>query len=400
MKIALVSFYFMETTIPLAKHLAEKSEEVYMYSLLPSTHQNTYVFDLLDNPQPVGFVNPKIIKKILGEKLSGYLSNVNTKIFIYPEKRFERLFFQDLFYAIKLALYLKRQNYDVIHIIQSTKRFWPFLVFFLNKRIVIQTLHEVTSHHTQTSRSNSLRLNWLIKNSIPVILHSNVSKERYLEYWRKNQPNIPIKDNVTMIRFGLFETYYTFQKDRIENNENEQIKILNFGRIIPYKGINLLVDAVEILQKKYAIHLTIAGNGKPYFNLNFINHYDFINRFISNEEIVKLIQDSDIVVLPYLSASQSGVPMTVFCFNKPIIATNLSGFSEVIDHMETGILVDSLNVQTLTSSIEILLNDTTLRKRMSNNIQQKYNQGEFSWSFIADQTITFYRKNLRNRFKD
>lgn len=393
MKIAIVSFYFMETTIPLAKHLADNNTRVDMYSLLPSSHQNTYVYDLLNNPQPNGFVKSKIISQRLGTKLIDYLSKVNIKIFIFPEKRFERLFCLDLLFALKLAFHIKKQNYDVIHLIQSTKRFWPFLFFFLNKKIVVQTLHEVTSHHGKTSKSNHRRLNKLIKYSIPVIFHSNVSKERYIKYWKENMPHILVKNNTEMIRFGLFETYYTFVKDNVERDQTF-IKILNFGRINAYKGIGLLTDAVEILQKKYPIHLTIAGNGKPYFSFENINHYNFINRFITNEEVVKLIQESDIIVLPYLSASQSGVPMTVFCFNKPIVASNLPGFEEVIDHMETGILVKDLNAETLASSIEILLNRPDFRKKMEQKIEYKYKHGEFSWSNIARQTLNFYNRNI------
>ena len=48
--------------------------------------------------------------------------------------------------------------------------------------------------------------------------------------------------------------------------KNGMIHILNFGRIVPSKGINILVEAVRILQNKYSIHLTIAGSGDAYFD--------------------------------------------------------------------------------------------------------------------------------------
>jgi glycosyltransferase involved in cell wall biosynthesis len=192
----------------------------------------------------------------------------------------------------------------------------------------------------------------------------------------------------------VFITYKFFASQSVRIISNDKINILNFGRIVPYKSINILVDAIKLLQDKYPVHLVIAGEGKPYFNFNDILSYEFINRALSNEEIVKLIEECDMVVLPYSSVSQSGVPMTVFPFGKPIIANNIAGFKDVIDHQKTGLLVDNLNAQSLASSIEILITDQDLKMNISKNIEKKYNDGEFSWPFIAEATLSFYNRHL------
>ena len=201
------------------------------------------------------------------------------------------------------------------------------------------------------------------------------------------------EDNLTMIRFGLYQTYNCFSNQTFSSSKanNGKSNILFLGRIVPYKGIHLLIEAVKILQEQYPIHLVVAGHGEQYFNFDGVKSYDFINRSISNEEIVRLIEDCDMVVLPYSSASQSGIPMTVFAFNKPIIASNVDGLSEVIDHMKTGILVDNLNGQSFANSIEQLLLDDKLKNQMEEKIKKKYSTGEFSWYSIADKTIEFYK---------
>jgi glycosyltransferase involved in cell wall biosynthesis len=198
-----------------------------------------------------------------------------------------------------------------------------------------------------------------------------------------------------MIRFGLFETYKCFSNPSVKLSGNEKITILNFGRIVPNKGINLLIEAVRILQDKYPIHLIVAGEGKPYFDFNGIKSYQFINRFISNEEIVNLIESCSMVVLPYTSASQSGVPMTVYSFCKPVVASNIAGFKEVIDHLKTGILVDEITGKGFASSIEILLANADIMRDMEQNIKMKYSEGEFSWTAIAAQTLRFYKELLK-----
>ena len=242
----------------------------------------------------------------------------------------------------------------MVHIIHMSKTFSKYLYFFVDKRKVIQTLHEVTAHESETPKYRVELMKTLIKNSTPIIFNSNISKKRFIDFSKQIAEKKYIENNLTMIRFRLVRNLSLFFKERNENKKQTWIKILNIGRIVPYKGIHFLIEAVKILQEKYPIHLVVAGNGKAYFDFKGIKSYDFINRSYSNEEVISLIEECDMVVLPYTSGSQSGVPMTVFAFNKPIIASNIAGFKEVIDHMETGLLFDNQNAQTLASSMEIL----------------------------------------------
>ena len=201
-----------------------------------------------------------------------------------------------------------------------------------------------------------------------------------------------------MLRFSLYETYMQFLPDT-GNNTKQFIEggstavVLHFGRIVPYKGIDILIDAIKIVQKKRPVHLIVAGDGDPYFNFDGIDSYQFFNYSISNEEIIHFIMSCTFVVCPYRSASQSGIPMTVFPFNKPIIASRTGGFKEIIEHNETGILVSDMDPSSFADAIETLITDKVLRRKMAINIDRKFKQGEFSWPTIAKETINFYKKN-------
>lgn len=395
MRVAIISFYLMESTIPLSRSLAKEGVDIDLYCLLPHSNQNTYVFDFMRDPQQNGFVDANITRDILGSRLYKFLSGIKLKIFIFPDGRFDRLFLNDLYFAYRFSQHLKKEKYDLIHLIHTSRRFWLFLFFFIPKRIIIQTLHEVTSHEGKTHFLDIIKMKWLIRNSTPVIFHSNISKQRFIEFRKTIKTKKKLDAPLALIRFGLFETYGCFTKKTPSTTNNYgKIKILNFGRIVPSKGIHILIDAVRLLQNKYPVHLTIAGNGRPYFNFKDIKNYEFINRFISNEEIVGLIEECDIVVLPYTSASQSGVPMSVYAFNKPIVANNIAGLKEVIDHMQTGILVNDMDAVSLSESIEILLSDPDLRNKMAENIKKKYSTGDFSWSIIGKQTLSFYQNQM------
>ena len=400
MKVALVSFYMMETSIPLCRYLKLVGTDVDLYCLLPHSSQNTFVFNFLNNEQPNGFIDAGTIRTALGENLYNYLDNINTRVFIYPDNRIDEYLLKDMYFAYIFVKFIKEQRYDLIHILHSDNRIWFFIKFFIRKETNIQTLHEVTSHESNSSFHEKMRLNMLIKKSTPLIFHSNISKQRFIEYRQQLSPKQMNDDNLIMIRFGLFETYKCFSNPSENARKDSKITILNFGRIVPNKGIHHLIEAVKILQDKYNIHLIVAGEGNPYFNFDGIKSYEFINRFISNEEIVNLIESCSMVVLPYTSASQSGVPMTVFSFCKPIIASNIAGFKEVIDHLKTGVLVDDLTGQGFATSIEKLLANESLIEDMEQNIRMKYSVGEFSWTAIADQTVRFYTEQIGGNHKN
>ena len=85
MKVAIVSFYVMETTIPLARHLSLSGIDIDLFRLLPQGNQNTFVFDFISNRQPDGFVDSNITKTALGKNLCDFLGKVNTKVFIFPD---------------------------------------------------------------------------------------------------------------------------------------------------------------------------------------------------------------------------------------------------------------------------------------------------------------------------
>ena len=144
---------------------------------------------------------------------------------------------------------LKKNKYDVIHLMHTARRFWLLFFFFLDKKKVFQSLHEVTSHEAKTSFIDKLIIKLLIKYRTPLIFHSEISMRRFINFNKDLYPHKPLQNNITMIRFGLFETYGLFETAHLKRDESK-IYITNIGRIVPYKGLHLLVDAIKNPAKK------------------------------------------------------------------------------------------------------------------------------------------------------
>lgn len=396
MKVALITSYCLDSSIPLAKHLGDESMDVFLYGIIPQYDQNTFVIDFNNDKQPNGFIDKDILQKRMGTSLCGYMSKINFDMYIYPAGAGKKAYFNDIYHAYKFSQHIIAGKFDKVHLIHTANRFSLLLLYFLKAQPIVQTLHEVTAHNGDNNNYNIKILNKLVARNIPVIFNSNISKERFLNFRNSLSATTYNTDIYKMIRFSLYETYLYFepvQYTPVIKVPADIPIILHFGRVVPYKGIELLIDAIKIIQLRQPVHLIVAGGGDAYFNFEGIKSYEFLNYSINNELVVELIKNCTLVVCPYRSASQSGIPMTVFPFNKPIIASNIGGFKEIIENNLTGLLVENLDSASFASAIEILLANKQLRDTIAVNIKNKFSSGEFSWTNIATSTIQFYKQS-------
>jgi glycosyltransferase involved in cell wall biosynthesis len=180
-----------------------------------------------------------------------------------------------------------------------------------------------------------------------------------------------------------------------EKIESSEKRILFCGRISPYKGIEYLVEGYKIAREKIKdLKLTIAGKGNFYFDTKDIindSSVEIINRYIPNEELTQLIKKSLVIVCPYTDATQSGVIMTAFAFNKPVIASEVGGMIEVVSSGKNGELVPSKNPQAIADAIIKVINEI---KKYGNNFQNISPDDKLSWQKIAQQTVDVYTKAI------
>ena len=122
--------------------------------------------------------------------------------------------------------------------------------------------------------------------------------------------------------------------------------ILFFGRLEPYKGLDVLLEAVRILRLRgRPVTVTIAGPGK--LALPAVEGVTVENRFVTDRELAELVAASRIVVMPYRDATGSQVPQTAFVYGTPVVATSVGCLPEYVEHGVTGLLVPPDNAEAL-----------------------------------------------------
>ena len=193
-------------------------------------------------------------------------------------------------------------------------------------------------------------------------------------------------------RFHPIYDIYGEKKNKSLAKESLNIKaknvILFFGIIREYKGLDVLIESINLLKDNLNdFHVLIVG--ECYENINkyrsLIDKYElsslitFINEYVPNEEVSKYFSCSDVVVLPYKTASQSGVLQIAYHFDIPVVTTDVGGLSEYIENNSTGILIESDNPIKLSEILYDNLSNNSFQK-LSNNIKEY--KKKFSWDYF------------------
>lgn len=186
----------------------------------------------------------------------------------------------------------------------------------------------------------------------------------------------------------------------------EPATVLFFGRAHPQKGLEYLVKAQPLITQKIPeARILISAHGDDLDRCRKMIQDD--SKFEINEAVVPgdlmatFFQRAALVVLPYVSASTSGVLVTAYSFAKPVVASRVGCLAEYVDDGATGLLVKPMNVEELADAIVRLLLDANLRHRMGTNAAAWMIKMEKS---SIDQTIGVYEKAIsvhskRARFK-
>lgn len=244
---------------------------------------------------------------------------------------------KNLLFYWRIANKINRINPDLVYHCQRIP-YWGFAVKYkLKCKNVILGVHDVQLHSSSYTLSRFME---------SVTKDYSLKVHKYFVTFSKNQKEL-LKRIYGKESFmvGMSCKFLGYSNEFLPDINNG-VKLLFFGSINKYKGLDLLIESLEQLRKEGIenLKLTIAGKGDYWSICKDIirtrNMYNLQIRFICNTEIPDLMASHHFLVLPYRDATQSGPLATAIAYELPVIAPAFGCFSETYNS-ESAILYSS-----------------------------------------------------------
>jgi glycosyltransferase involved in cell wall biosynthesis len=229
---------------------------------------------------------------------------------------------------------------------------------------------------------------WMMRNSDGYLVMSD-SVERDLDRLKPGAPR----------RRVAHPFYAQFDRGRVTREQaRDRLGLsgdvaLFFGYVRRYKGLDTLLEAWPLVRARRPATLVVAGefydDPAPYRALAAAAGGEpavrLLDRYIPDDEVELLFKAADVVVLPYRSATQSGVTHVAYALGVPVITTNVGGLAETVHPGETGLVVPPEDPAALADAVVSFFAEG-MSERMRVPIAAL--RREHSWETLADHVIS------------
>lgn len=284
----------------------------------------------------------------------------------------------------RLLKKIKKLKPDIVHIIDNHPWYLiyaPLCKLFGYKIYVTQ--HDPTLHSGDAKGIQGKIAVWtnalLRKVADKLIVHGDSLKADLVEQYQVNP------EKITVVPHGNYNFFTRRSDGTIQPRENA---FLFFGRIVDYKGLDMLLASLEIIRKKNQnFTLIIAWSWSlDKYKKQIEEYQEYIQLYhqnIPDEEVRKYFEMAEFVVLPYKDATGSWVIPVAFAFSKPVIVSDVGELGSCTRAAEGGIVLQELNPQTLAEQILWMLNHKKQAKERGKK-GRKYTEEILWWEGIVD----------------
>lgn len=181
---------------------------------------------------------------------------------------------------------------------------------------------------------------------------------------------------------------------------SDDVVALLFGLIRPSKGLEDLLEAFALLPAALRIKLLIVGYPTKFIDMSALrarlerleiaDRVVIDPRYVQMEDVGALMDLARVVVLPYRSATQSGVLHLAYTFGRPVIASAVGGLGEVVIDGCTGFLVPPGQLAALATALREIARDPERAENMG-RAARRIAETESSWTNVAAALLAAYR---------
>ncbi|RMD92151.1 MAG: glycosyltransferase family 1 protein [Calditrichaeota bacterium] len=302
----------------------------------------------------------------------------------------------------RLYRYINRVQPQVIHFNFSVLPHVDYLLFSLLRKkpiTLIFTAHNFLPHNNGERYFNIYRKLYLNVDYIVTLTHY-VKREivSRMGIPEKNLVVIPHTNYKPLLQY--FKGSFFDSASVLAQEKSGSPRLLFLGLIHPYKGLDVLLKAFKVVQeKKPDAHLMIVGNPyEPFRKYELLmeklrldtTRIETCLEFIKTRDSFQIIQESDLVILPYKESSQSGVIPLANTLGVPVVASRVGGLPEMIAEGVNGFTVPPNDPQALADRILTLITESDLLQQLKGSTSQVLNT-LFSDDLIVDSFKQLYK---------
>ena len=281
----------------------------------------------------------------------------------FPRRRDPRSFAV----LLKASRQMRRDAIDVAHILAAPDDPWlPVLPGLLGKTPSVATMIVPEPNlGEKVPKKVGEAINWLLARTADVVVVNGVEQVELVRR-RYGAP----RGGVRHVPLGVHRSPVN---GRMLDHGQTPGTVIFFGDARPHKGLEYLIRAqAEVSARVPHAKFLIVAHGDGLHSLRAMmedsGKFEVVEAYIPRSEVPSFFERASVVVLPYLTASTSGVLMTAYGMAKPVVATTVGCLPEYVEDGLTGLLVPPADESRLAKAIVRLLSDDALRQRMTENI--------------------------------
>lgn len=388
---------FFDTALNRMRALSAIADLHLVLELSPELWQQSF-FDLPARTLPRGVVEASaLLCEALPRSVHPYvaaLKSAHLAVFDHPRALHPR----NVLTSQAIARFIRRLRPDVVHLDDSSTRLgWG--AWRLGSVPVVMTVHDPLPHSSEGGGwkpALSRRLNYAIVDRF--ILQAQWGVEPFLQRYNAK------RDRIDVSLLGVCDALRDWCGSAPGcGREARRPTVLFFGRMSAYKGIDVLLQAAPLIAGRMRdVRVILAGAPISGFTppsggaLPRGGVLEVAARHMATDETARLFGEADVVVLPYRDATQSGVVLSAFAFDKPVVATNVGGLPEYVHDGVNGLLVPPNDPEALAAAVVRVLTEPGLSGMLEDGARAS-SKRELSWDRVAQEHLRSYELALKAR---
>ena len=265
-----------------------------------------------------------------------------------------------------------------------------YIIPKLKRARLLHTAHNLLPHRNRTADFKKFKS--IYSRIDCVVVHDTESRDEFKELFQLNTP-------IRVIPHGNLEEFYNVL-DQTTNKESEifwsemlgKLKrpiFLFMGPVKSYKGFEILLDAIRILNEKCYSFSVVVKDKK---NIPMKNLY-YLSIKLPYSSLGLIYRNTDVVILPHTKISQSVTLFEAGYFEKPVIVSSVGGFKETVRDEKDGFVFTRTDPHSLSKKMENMILSQRDPKDMGRNFKEHLIR-EYSWDKLTDEWINLYEDNL------